>query len=542
MKFGMPSSEHPTRGTPLKVKLPLVCQQNLNAMPDTIGEFVLHEKLQRDLILSFLNPASLDELQAIMAIFACSKTVLSEEDLVEVVWKKQNKFREQDFVLRNTVDMSVEDMQERVALAQPSIFENEPLWGLQTPVWLLRTKEEILEEYRALVYVPVDVYQVVRGGQEVRSLFRPGQEERRRRLLDGLDEAESLFEMACEAGLDTGIIKRLLEEAQHLHPGHKFVEITDAVILAAAGGHLEVLQCLIGLSTQSVIHQGDEEGLTPLLAAAERGQRHIVRYLIGQGVDTSAADVEGGLFLKACTSSDIDFVRELISNDFGNVDVDINATDQAGHTAVHYAAEMGDVEMVKFLVNELHVPFAREPGSENDVTWGPTASLLQSAALGGSIIMVDFLVENLKLDPHSLDDAGANLIFDASGMGWDHLVDHLVSKYSLDPAAVDDDECTALFDAASEGHWHTIRNLVDNHGVDVHHRNAFGQTILFVAATAGDDMLYDVLIERYGMHTDVVDADGNLAEDYFPPDSDGWETDSAGESGTSSWETDSGVE
>ncbi len=118
----------------------------------------------------------------------------------------------------------------------------------------------------------------------------------------------------------------------------------------------------------------------------------------------------------------------------------------------------------------------------------------------------------------------------------------LVSKYSLDPAAVDDDECTALFDAASEGHWHTIRNLVDNHGVDVHHRNAFGQTILFVAATAGDDMLYDVLIERYGMHTDVVDADGNLAEDYFPPDSDGWETDSAGESGTSSWETDSGVE
>lgn len=503
-------------------------------MPDTVGELVIHEKLQRDLILSYLNPASLLECQTILALFSSCKNVLSEEDLVEVVWKKQNKFREQDFVLRNAEKMTVEDMQVRIAMAQPSIYEDEPLWGVQTPVWELTTKEEILKEYRALMYVPVDVYQVIRGGVEVCGLLR-ARDETRRHILKDLNEAECLFEMACEAGLDTGMVRRFLEEAQSLHPGHNFIESTNAVLLAAAGGHLEVLECLIDLH-ESVVHQADEEGLTPLLVAAERAQRHILRFLIDRGVDTSAAGMEGELFLKACSSSDVDFIRELMRGDFHPVEVDVHATDQTGHTAVHYAAEAGDISMVKFLVNELQVPFEREPVEGK-------ASLLQSAALGGSIEMFDFLVREFQLNPELLDSQSANLIFDAAGAGWDDLVNHLISNYSLDPTALDDEECTCVFDAVAQGHWHVIRNLVENHMVEVHHRNVYGQTCLFLAASAGDAVLFEKLVVQYAMDTGVVDTAGNLPNDYFPlEDSDGWYTDSAGESGTSSWETDSNAE
>ncbi len=512
-------------------------------MPDEAGQLVIHEKLQRDLILSFLNPARLSDVQAIISLFSCCKTLLSEEDLVEVVWKKQNKFREQDFVLRNVADMSLEEMQFAVADAQPAIYEDEPMWGRRTPVWTLRTKEEILDEYRELVYVPVDVYQVVRGGQEVLSLFRLGAEERRRNLVD-IDLAEGYLEMACESGLDTEVIEDLWLEAQVYHPGVCFVENTDAVNLAAAGGHVEALRFLIDRSDESVLHQADEEGLTALLAAAERGQLEMVSFLIAQGVDTNAMDANGaGLFIKACSSSDIHFVRHLLDGNF-DLDLDVTATDYDGNTAVHYVAEMGDIPMIKFLVDELEVPFSRGPVLNRtviaqDPAWEATGSPLRCAALGGSIEMLDYLVEELNLDPLELDSKGANLIFDAAMGGCDRLVDHLIRKYSLDPSALDEDGCMALFDSASEGHWHTIKNLVDKHGVDVHHTNAFGQNVLFAAATAGDEILYHRLVGTYGLDTGLTDTVHNTAEDYFPPsDSDGT-SQTTTESG-SSWETDSG--
>ena len=514
-------------------------------MMDSLGQLVIREKLQRDCILSHLNPSSLKHVQAIVSLFTCSKTLLSEEDLVEVVWKRQNGFREEDFLLRNAENLTVEDMQLRVADAQPAIFEDEPMWGTRTPVWLLETKEEILTEFKELTYLPVQVYETVRGGVEVLRLFRQDDRERRRLLRD-LVRAEAMFEMACAAGLDLAIIRRFLEEVEAQHPDSGLIQDTDAVFLAARGGHLEVLQCLVELSTVDVLHRVDEEGMSTLLAAAQQGQMEVITYLIAQGVDTSATDhSNAGLFINACMSSDVGFVRRLLEEDF---DWDLTAVDVDGRNAVDYAAELSGIPMLNFLIDELNIPFSRGSDSEGGGPSEWASSLLESAALGGSIPIVDFLVDRHNLDPLALDWKGGNLIFHAAMSGCDRLIDHLISKYGLDPCLVDEDGCTALFYAA-EGHLHTITNLVE-HGVDVHRKNVLGQSVLHFAAGAGDQRLYQRLIDTYGLDPDDVDGVGNSARALLAIVDDGssWETDvrdgdvwsEHGESGSSSWETDSG--
>ena len=155
---------------------------------------VIFERLQRDNVLRYLNPYRMSDLKAIISLLIASKDppVLDkvgidsdpppvaptltprraldpQDDLVEVVWKRQNKFLlPGDFVLKNWEDMTLKQLQLAVEDAHPTIFDNETLYpSYRTPVRQLTTKEAIMREYGCLEYIPGIVYCTYRGAMEV---------------------------------------------------------------------------------------------------------------------------------------------------------------------------------------------------------------------------------------------------------------------------------------------------------------------------------------------------------------------------------------
>lgn len=476
-----------------------------------LGEAVICEKLQRDTILSWLNPYSMKDLKAIMSIYCASTSLLSKTDLVEVVFKRQGRFTLRgDFVLENWETMSLKAMKRAVEDAQPQVFEGEVLWPKGAiPVSELTTKEAILNEYRCLTYIPEAVYRTYRGGVEVIKKMETLQG-----IMD-LEEnpscAEGYFEFAAQAGMDLDVISKFLDVY--------YVQIanTDALHLAAGCGHIDIVKFLLEVHDAD-IEQRDLDMMTPLLTAAEAAHWDIVRYLLDRGADITATDHHGATLMHVATqSADIGFLRMLLDT----YELDAHAVDNKGTTAVHYAAIGGDIEMVKFLVDDLKVPFLREwevsPAGAVDNPLGEPrgGTLLMSVAGAGYQSMFRFCVDTYGLDPLAKDWRSCSLIFDCARSGQDEMIDFLVSEYGVDPKELDDEGCTPLFDAASMGHFHTIEKLVTEYDVDPHHLDEHGQNILTVAAMVGDETLFFQIAETFDVDMEVPDRDGMAPIDYL---------------------------
>ena len=87
-------------------------------------------------------------------------------------------------------------------------------------------------------------------------------------------------------------------------------------------------------------------GRTALLWAIEKGELEIVRELLASGADIKATDNTGITALHwAIEKGELEIVRELLASG-----ADIKATDNTGITALHMATEEGNVEIVQLLI------------------------------------------------------------------------------------------------------------------------------------------------------------------------------------------------
>ena len=117
---------------------------------------------------------------------------------------------------------------------------------------------------------------------------------------------------------------------------------------AAASGHLDVVKLLIGRNAD--VDGGTQTGSTPLRAAAYVGHLDIVRCLVESGADVNAQinnKSETPLF-PACYFGHLSVVTYLINQ--GAI-IDLQGNDlNNGKTALHYAVQMGHLEIVSLLL------------------------------------------------------------------------------------------------------------------------------------------------------------------------------------------------
>ena len=100
----------------------------------------------------------------------------------------------------------------------------------------------------------------------------------------------------------------------------------------------------------------DEDNFTPLLCAAWKGQTDAGRSLLRYGADIKAVDKE----MKSCLHwavemQQFEFAEMLFEHGHGGEEI-INWKDRAEQTALHYAAEVGNVkvaDILKFILTQI---------------------------------------------------------------------------------------------------------------------------------------------------------------------------------------------
>ena len=114
---------------------------------------------------------------------------------------------------------------------------------------------------------------------------------------------------------------------------------------------------------------GSKTGQTPLMIAAARGQRDIVRRLIQHGVDVDAVDEDKHTAVMhaardcarsaTATDADLENCRDIVQ-DLIDVGADLTLEDHVGNNAWHIAKHVGNTDIMK-TVRE-HYKLAANPG------------------------------------------------------------------------------------------------------------------------------------------------------------------------------------
>jgi ankyrin repeat protein len=366
-----------------------------------------------------LNPWKLSDLQCVLEM-RCFEGLLSDEDLKEVYFQRMWGFKGKwDFVLAGWQEMPVEDffydychhsgMKTKIRWALEDRQELIP--GMEEHLMALGTKEEIMREYGMLAYVPEEIAKnAVWGAWALRRVRGVGVEN-----LGGLEleEREKCLRHACRAGVDFSIIRSLYES---LLAENRF-EAGDGIVNAARGGHLDIVEALIGTLGVDVEAVDEEDSMTALMWAAKNGHTATVNALAG------------------------------------TYNANVDAVDEEGWTALMYAAQDGHTAAVNALAGTYNANVEAVDVNQ----YGGTA--LMCAAENGHTDTVNALAGTYNANVHAVDRYGKTALMRAAMNGHTATVNALAGTHNANVDAVDRDGMTALMRAAEKGHTDTVKAL-----------------------------------------------------------------------------------
>jgi hypothetical protein len=293
----------------------------------SLGEDVIFCKLIRDGVLRHLNPWKLSDLQRVLEM-RCFEGLLSDEDLKEVYFQRMWGYKERDFVLAGWRNMSVEKMKERIRWSLRDVLECTP--GMRDHLMALRTKEEIMREYGMLAYVPREIANNAMCGVWALRQVRGVGAENLGRL--ELEEREKCMRHACSAGVDFSIIRSLHESLLAVSRRAEGVGLAGA----ARGGHLDIIEALIGTLGVDVEAVDHEDGSTPLMHAAWNGHTATVNALAGTyNANVEAADHFGETALMHAAMNGRTATVNALA---GTYNANVEAVNPPGMTACGYLA------------------------------------------------------------------------------------------------------------------------------------------------------------------------------------------------------------
>lgn len=124
-----------------------------------------------------------------------------------------------------------------------------------------------------------------------------------------------------------------------------------AIHLAAARGHIEVLQLLV--ETKAQLEATQLGGNTPLLVASAHGQYQSVEWLLSQGVDTGATDNTGKTAVHQAAISNHGQIFQLLVRS----SADLMAVDHAQKTALELISDMEQWQLSCSAASDINHPY-----------------------------------------------------------------------------------------------------------------------------------------------------------------------------------------
>ncbi|XP_067652983.1 uncharacterized protein [Haliotis asinina] len=254
---------------------------------------------------------------------------------------------------------------------------------------------------------------------------------------------------------------------------------------ACRDGDLETVKLIVSMNVVDINSRG-WNSMTPVMRAAWRGHRDVVKFLVGRGADVSLVDGYGNNVLHfVCRDGDLETVKLIMSM---NV-VDINSRGWNSMTPVMWAAGKGHRDVVKFLVDR---------GADVSLVNGGGDNVLHFACRGGDLETVKLIMSMNVVDINSRGWNSRTPVLEAARYRhWD-VVQFLVGG-GADVSLVDSNGNNALHFACISGDLETVKLIVSMNVVDINVRNNDGQTAADYARGWRHQRVVDLLVSR-GAH------------------------------------------
>ena len=298
------------------------------------------------------------------------------------------------------------------------------------------------------------------------------------------------------------------------------VNVNMGIRYAIGFGHLDVLELLIRAGAD--VNGKDEEGMTPLITAIDKGQKRIVEFLIAEGADVNLKeDMMGGTpIMWAVFEGEKEMVVLLIAKGAkvnarsggGSVPDDENQLlgYAWGDAALHAAITKNSLEIVELLIaNGADVNLKVRKGRGKGMT--PMDLAIKHEHPEIESILREHGGKNLKLKSHAEKIEAAlkhiqegkgltgewegygSILHWASAKGHGEVVELLVAKQP-DLNLKDADGKTALWSAVIEGQEAIVVRLA-NGGAGVQSRDNKGNTLLHEALPRAFDEGHVKIVE-----------------------------------------------
>ncbi|TFB02669.1 Ankyrin-3 [Trichoderma ghanense] len=289
---------------------------------------------------------------------------------------------------------------------------------------------------------------------------------------------------------------------------------------AAERGHTRIVELL--LQWGATVDPLDCNGTTPLALAAEAGEADIVSLLLAHDADALRLIDDDTILDRVVThSQDTTNSAKVVSILLEDTDINPNALANDGRTALHRAASLGKLGMVKALLgfpkvdpkitgrwrfNALHfaaqenrksackiaellIEAGTDPLGRDMNDWLP----IHLASREGNIQLLELLWEHSPTTLEAKTDEGETVL--RFGLYCPESVEWLL-KHEANQNVKSLDGLTPLMAAASSGAEKTVRVLLDG-GCDVNITDDHGQTALHFAARGGEVSVGRQLLEKH---------------------------------------------
>ncbi|KAM3472159.1 hypothetical protein MY5147_005452 [Beauveria neobassiana] len=279
-----------------------------------------------------------------------------------------------------------------------------------------------------------------------------------------------------------------------------------ALQAACGGGHLEVVERLLGAGADVNTAVTKHSGQTALQAASGAGHLEVVERLIDAGADVNAATAEvkqlralqevsssGHLegvvddHLDRVLDGHLEVVERLL---IAKADADASGLENEGLTALQVASKRGHLQVVDFLLGA---------GADVNADAAPLEGLtaLQAASSGGHVTVVErLLYAGADVNAPGAVVEGLTALQAASSGGYFQVVDFLLGVgawVNATPAFLRG--VTALQAASGSGHIEVVKRLL-RAGADVNTAASRigGRTALQVASDRGHLKIVELLL------------------------------------------------
>ncbi|KAB5546847.1 ankyrin repeat-containing domain protein [Coniochaeta sp. 2T2.1] len=316
---------------------------------------------------------------------------------------------------------------------------------------------------------------------------RPGSEALTMTIMEkssSIDAFKDIGEVFLHATLlgQTEVVKHILDRAAGLSTRPQdFSREEDgrrALHLAAERGFEEIVRLLLEAGVE--VDEPDEEGITPLVLAAVAGEPGIVEDLLSRNADPQRMLSENQTILLYVVRHAEDTPRHayVVSLLLRKTNVDPNIADEDKNVPLHWAVELGKLELAKALLDSSRVDINAKG------TWNWTVLHYLTRTPRQSTTALAKLLLETGADPLAADIDGWLPIHLAAQDRNLEVLDLLFERAPESLTIRDNDGKTALHFAASSPH--ALMWLLER-GVDKDAKDNEGATALISAVRSGKD-------------------------------------------------------